>query len=200
MTRLRLLAAAAAAALTIGTATAGNAVTIDFNAQTSNDVAALTIGAVTFTAEGGGTLFTTAFGNTPNGTVGVVARSAAGALVPTRATIAGGTSSVSIDLGDYNADDDSLFLRLYDINDMLLATATDFIPASFTGMVTLSASAPGTAYAIFGGIGFAGESNVYGDNFTFAAVPEPMTWALMIGGFGACGTALRVRRRTLAAA
>lgn len=33
-----------------------------------------------------------------------------------------------------------------------------------------------------------------------AAVPEPATWAMMILGFGAAGTALRSRRRTLAAA
>lgn len=32
-----------------------------------------------------------------------------------------------------------------------------------------------------------------------AAVPEPATWAMMILGFGAAGTALRSRRRTLAA-
>lgn len=30
------------------------------------------------------------------------------------------------------------------------------------------------------------------------AVPEPMTWALMIGGFGAIGTQLRARRRRVA--
>ena len=33
-----------------------------------------------------------------------------------------------------------------------------------------------------------------------SAVPEPATWAMMILGFGAAGTALRSRRRTLAAA
>ena len=39
------------------------------------------------------------------------------------------------------------------------------------------------------------------DNFTFAAtggVPEPTSWALMIGGFGLTGAALRRRRSVLA--
>jgi hypothetical protein len=35
--------------------------------------------------------------------------------------------------------------------------------------------------------------------FLFAAVPEPATWALMIGGFGAAGAMLRRRRAVLAA-
>ncbi len=37
------------------------------------------------------------------------------------------------------------------------------------------------------------------DNVALTAVPEPASWALMIGGFGLTGAALR-RRRTLAAA
>ena len=180
--------------MSVAASTADATTVIDFNSQTSNNVASLTIGLVTFTAEGGGTLFTTDFGPTPNGTTGLVARGGSG-FVPTRATIAGGTSSVSVDIGDYDSDDDSLFLRLFDSSNVLLATATAFIPASFTGLVTLSASAPGTAYAVFGGVGLGGESNVYGDNFTFgsAGVPEPTTWALMIAGFGLVGATLRRR-------
>lgn len=175
-------------------ATTSNAAmtTIDFNSLTSNNVASISIGAVTFTAEGSGSLYTSNYGPTPNGTTGLLALN--GGFVPIRATIAGGTSFVSIDLGDYNADDDSLFLRLYDSNDVLLASASDFIPSTFTGMVTLSASAAGTAYAVFGGVGFGGESNVYSDNFAFGAVPEPTFWALMISGFGLVGAAARRRR------
>ena len=37
------------------------------------------------------------------------------------------------------------------------------------------------------------------DNLAVAGVPEPASWALMIGGFGLAGAGLR-RRRTVAAA
>ena len=46
-----------------------------------------------------------------------------------------------------------------------------------------------------------GDSNDYQGNFRFTssvagAVPEPASWALMLGGFGMAGTALRRRRQT----
>ena len=34
----------------------------------------------------------------------------------------------------------------------------------------------------------------------YGGVPEPASWALMIGGFGLAGATLRRRRRTLVAA
>jgi PEP-CTERM motif len=42
--------------------------------------------------------------------------------------------------------------------------------------------------------------NFYGFTIGTAAVPEPASWALMIGGFGAAGVALRRRRAAVAAA
>jgi hypothetical protein len=45
-----------------------------------------------------------------------------------------------------------------------------------------------------------GNAGVYFDNVSVTAVPEPATWALMIGGFGLAGATLRARRRVLAAA
>jgi len=38
------------------------------------------------------------------------------------------------------------------------------------------------------------------DNIAVNSVPEPATWAMMLFGFGACGMALRSRRRKLAIA
>lgn len=40
---------------------------------------------------------------------------------------------------------------------------------------------------------------VYQINFSAAAVPEPSTWAMLIGGFGLTGAAMRRRARTIAA-
>jgi len=38
--------------------------------------------------------------------------------------------------------------------------------------------------------------NGYSGNLTFAAVPEASTWAMMLGGFGMIGGAMRSRRRS----
>ena len=195
--RLMIVAATSAFAAAAPAA----AVTINFNTASGDNLAALTIGAVTFTAPGA-TLYTTSFGNTPNGTRGLVGYDSGSTnFFPIRADVTGGTTTVSIDLGDNGEDADSLFLRLYDSGNVLLATATDFIPGSFAGLKTLTASAPGVAYAVYGGVGVQG-SSVYTDNFTYsvtAGVPEAATWTMMIAGVGLAGTALR-RRRTLAIA
>ena len=52
---------------------------------------------------------------------------------------------------------------------------------------------------------FITETGKYGtkfahQSFAIAAIPEPTTWALMIGGFGLAGAALRRRRGAIAAA
>lgn len=41
---------------------------------------------------------------------------------------------------------------------------------------------------------------VFASEVTFGAVPEPASWALMVGGFGLVGGALRSRRRAVVAA
>lgn len=179
-------------------ATGANATLIDFNSVPAGTYSPLVVGGVTFSAIGGGVVYGggDTYGLTPNGTPGIIANTG-GKLVPIKAVFGSTVTTVSIDIGDYNADTDSLFLRLYDSSDNLLAFDTDVIPSSFTGLVTLSASAAGTAYAIFGGIGAFDESNVYADNLVFdGAVPEASTWAMMIMGLGVAGGALRRARKT----
>src|SRR5205085_11363542 len=45
-----------------------------------------------------------------------------------------------------------------------------------------------------------GTPGYFGPNFTATGAPEPMTWALMLVGFGGMGAALRSRRRVALAA
>lgn len=150
---------------------------------------------VTFTPASGG-VFTQGFGNTPNGTAGLIVDPLSSFI---EAVISGGTDFVSIDLGDFGADADDIFLRAYDAGNSLLGSDTFTIPGGFTGMETLSVSFANIARVEFGGSGFQGDSNVYADNFSFnqmgGAVPEPATWAFMILGFGAIGGAMRRQRK-----
>jgi hypothetical protein len=53
-------------------------------------------------------------------------------------------------------------------------------------------------YSVAGGAAFYGDNRL--GSFRLPAVPEPATWAMMIGGFGLAGAALRRRPRTAVAA
>lgn len=106
-------------------------------------------------------------------------RNAAGAPDPAIATVTAGGQGVTVIAP----------------NDGSLGSEYNFIwkPVSFT-FVGSGAATTLTATAITGTNG-----GVFFDNFQVnGAVPEPATWALMIGGFGLAGAALRARRRALA--
>ncbi len=171
-------------------------VVIDFESAPAGPFASYTESGVTFTASGGGGQIITAI--TPNGTKGLLDDNSP--RLELRADIAGGATSVSVDLGDYDADADTLFLEIYNSSGTLLNSTTLLIPDTFTGMETLTLSDPDIAYAIFGARAPAlNGSSVYADNFTYTsrnAVPEPSTFlsASMAGLIG-LGVAQRRRRR-----
>lgn len=146
---------------------------------------------VTFTSVTGGSIDRS---TTPNGTAGLLEASAPRSYL--RADIAGGATSVAVNLGDYNADGDTLFLEIYSLADTLLARTDLLIANSFSGMQTLSLVNPNIAYAIFGATAPAlNGSSVYADNFTWQSatrVAEPGSLALVALGAIA---ALRVSRR-----
>lgn len=178
-----------------GFASAG--VVIDFESTPDGDFQSYTESGVTFTATDGLFLTSTGYGNTPNGTRGIASTSFP--LATLRADIAGGATMVSVDLGDYDADADTLFLQVYDSANNLVGSTTAFIDDTFVGMVTLSVSANGIAYAIFGATDPAlVGSSAYADNFTFepavvSSVPEPSTFAL--AGLAGIGGLVAVARR-----
>lgn len=185
--KIAVLCAAAMSA-----APAWSATTIDFSAFPSS-TASYTESGVTFTANGeqiDGT-------NTPNGTRGILAGGSPRAEF--RADFSSLASLVAVDLGDFNADPDTLFLEIFDTANQSLGFTSLLINGADQTMHTLQLSGTGISYAIFGGRDPAINGNsVYADNFTFdsaAAVPEPATWAFMIVGFGAVGASLRAGRR-----
>jgi hypothetical protein len=124
---------------------------------------------VTFTASGGGGEIWR--WNAPNGTHGIIDFSSPQKEL--RADIASGATFVSVDLGDEGIDSELLFLEIFDAS----GTSLDYFelpnPDTFSGMKTLSLSAPNIAYAVFGAEDAGGESSVYADNFEFTPIPSP---------------------------
>lgn len=153
-------------------------------------------------------------GMSPNGTNALLSSTdpVTMQLSAIRADFSSVVDFLSLQLGDFAADADSIFLRVYAEDDTLLGQTEDFLPDSLSGFKTLDLQVSGIKYAIFGGVGGQG-SSVLVDNFTtdptfnppgedtetppVGVVPEPSTWALLIAGFGLAGSALRRKRSAL---
>lgn len=169
--------------------TASQAIVIDFNTAVGTPDGYSEAG-VDFSYLGTGDNF---FGTSVNGTRAIaLTGDFAGKM---RADITGGASSVSVDLGDNNHDPDRLILQVYNASDVLLTSIIQDIDNSYVGMLTLSLSADGIAYAIFGTTGELGIGGIYADNFTFepAVVDEPSVIALM--GIGLAGIGFAKKKK-----
>lgn len=168
------------------------ATVIDFESFPGGSPTSYSESGATFTGIGGGALWTS---GGPNGTQGLLAGSAP--FEELRADIAGGASSVAVDLGDFGMDSDRLFLEIFDSANTSLGYTDLVIPGSFVGMETLSLSASNIAYAIFGARDALSGSSVYSDNFTYDSTPIPAPGAILVAGLGASLVAWMRRRRTL---
>lgn len=97
-----------------------------------------------------------------------------------------GVNSVSVTLGDVNADQDNLFLIAFDSNNNIIDSDSYLWPVDAKGGVNLTVMGTNIAYVKFGSTGTSPNS-VYFDNFTYTSVPEPTT--ILLIGFGLLGLA-----------
>lgn len=104
-------------------------------------------------------------------------------------------TSVSIEMGDFNADDDDLFMEAYDAYDAggsMVDSDFEFYAGfrdiSLGDKATLSCAGSGILSIKVWGVGLGGNSNIYMDNLSM--VPEPGSIAVL--GLGALAL---IRRR-----
>ncbi|ARE38751.1 hypothetical protein RGUI_0610 [Rhodovulum sp. P5] len=191
---MKLAALAVATSIGLGTAASAALVTIDFNGFTpGTEITGVDLGGVSIT-QNGSSVFAWQDANVSADTIILGNTSTSDGY---RADFANVVSSVSVDVGDNNADADDLYLEAYDSLDNLIASDTAFIDSAFVGFETLSVAGTDIAYVIFGGYGVGGLMNVYADNLIFetvaADVPLPAGGALLFGALGAFGLARRKR-------
>ncbi len=117
----------------------------------------------------------------------------------------GGTTLTLIDLvGGLNTPASFNGVAFSDIGNSLAAiTGVSFVSGGFAGEQPVLTFDADHIFLNFQGISQAtapGTSYTYAVSFADSAVPEPASWAMMIGGFGVAGAAMRTRRRKTALA
>ena len=155
-------------------ATNGANTTIDFNSFSPNIYTSISASGVTFVPVDPGGSFSVQDAG-PNGSRALLGEGSPRTAI--RANISGGTTFVSVDLGDFNSDPDLFYLRAFNSSNVLLGSSTLAVPDSDTSMHTLSVSAANIDHVEWGASPPSlNGSSVYGDKFTFA-VPEPIATA-----------------------
>lgn len=177
-----VFAATSALFLSVG---AASAATLDFNGATP---CVSTDAFVTLSIAGTNTCGATVAPTTGSGAISLQRSTVEAGLSAMRANFGGLVGFVSIDLGDYNADPDNIFLEVFSSSNASLGFVDLMRDASSYDMDTLSITTPGIAYAIFGtnaaDLGF-----IAADNLTWRQqqVPIPATGVLLLTGLAALG-------------
>jgi len=82
----------------------------------------------------------------------------------------------------------------------LSGTMTGFVDGVSLGQLSINGAVPNTLTLVVlnsYSSGTAVPQKVYFDNFSISGVPEPASWAMMVGGFGLVGGAMRARRKAM---
>lgn len=108
-----------------------------------------------------------------------------------------GVQAVSVVIGDYNSDPDSLFLNAYDSSNALVDADAFALAADVNGGATLSVMGSNIAYVRFGS-GGQFPMSTYFDDFSYRGcdpnIPEPMSVMLGIMGLGSIVGFRRLRK------
>lgn len=190
--KVSAMAAVAATALFMSFG-AASAATLDFEGAAPCDS---TDAFVTLSTVGTTTCGPITAPTTGSGAIGLYRTGTVTGLSAMRADFGGLVNFVSIDLGDYGADADNIFLEVFSASNVSLGYVDLLRPSSSSAMDTLSLAVAGIAYAIFGtndhDLGF-----IAADNLTWeqsAVVPIPAAGVLLVTGLGVLG-GLGARRR-----